>query len=181
MRSRKFPVLPLLAALAIIAPAMASDNPASHQHGHAELQLAINGNEVDLLLISPAGNLLGFEHHPRTSEQQQLADTTIDWLSETPLIDTREASCTVYGGTAKFEAAGGTHHGHDHHGDDAQHADIEVSQILICPGLDQSIRVTTPLTERFSGLEQLHIVWAGPDGQGAVRLGKAQHTFSLSR
>lgn len=175
---------PKLLALSVLSilmctPALAADNPGSHQHGHAELQLAFNGNEVDVLLISPAGNMLGFEHHPRTPEQQQIADKATEWLAETPLINTPESTCSVYGGTVQYEVAGG--HDSKDHGEEGLHADIEVTQILVCPGLDKSAFVTTLLTTHFPGLEQLDIVWAGPDGQGAARLKNGESRFKLNR
>lgn len=174
--------LPLSVLFALIsAPVPAADNPGSHQHGHAELQLAFNGNEVDLLLISPAGNMLGFEHHPRTPEEQKIADNATDWLAETPLINTPGSTCTVYGGTVQYEVAGGPHHDHKNHSDGGQHADIEVTQILICPGLNKSASMTTPLTTHFPGVELLDIAWAGPDGQGATRLMNGESSFSLGR
>ena len=60
-------------ASAILAPlpASAADNPGAHQHGHAELQIAIDTNSADVFLRSPAYNLLGFEHQPRTKQQHQ--------------------------------------------------------------------------------------------------------------
>lgn len=174
---------PAFAMLAVLlgTPAMAADNPASHQHGHAELQLAFNGDEVDLLLISPAGNMLGFEHHPRTPEQKQAADTLTDWLEETPLINTPGSTCTVYGSTVQHEIAGGSPQGDDDHANEGQHADIEVTQILICPGLEKTGVLTTQLTTRFPGLEHLDIAWAGPGGQGATRLAHGENSFRLGR
>ncbi|MGO2136491.1 ZrgA family zinc uptake protein [Marinobacter sp.] len=177
MPSQKLLMLPMILAL-ISSPAMAADNPGSHQHGHAELQLAFNGNQVDLLLISPAGNILGFEHRPRTEEEQQIADKAIGWLGETPLINTAELTCTVNGGTVQNEVANEHHHDHS---DEAQHADIEVTQTLTCPGLDKSAALTTPLTTQFPRMEHLDVAWAGPDGQGATRLNHGEHSFRLER
>jgi len=109
------------------------------------------------------------------------ADNATDWLAETPLINTPESTCTVYGGTVQYEVAGAYRHDDKDHGDEGQHADIEVTQILICPGLDKSASVTTPLTTHFPGLEHLDIAWAGSDGQGATRLENGESSFSLGR
>lgn len=177
MPSQKPLMLPMTLAL-ISAPAMAADNPGSHQHGHAELQLAFNGNQVDLLLISPAGNILGFEHRPRTEEEHQIADKAIEWLGETPLINTAESTCTVNGATVQNEVANEHHHDPS---DEAQHADIEVSQALTCSGLDKSAALTTPLTMQFPRMEHLDVAWAGPDGQGATRLNHGEHSFRPER
>src|SRR5690554_6575787 len=79
----------LLLSLSLAAwPVLASDNPGAHQHGHADLQMAIDNERVDLLLLSPAYNLIGFEHKPRTDEQQQRVNDTEQWASETAMINT---------------------------------------------------------------------------------------------
>jgi hypothetical protein len=178
--SKKALALTIISALTS-APATAADNPASHHHGHAEMQLAISGNQVELLLVSPAGNIFGFEHHPRTPEQHQIVSSATDWLGETPLVNTPESTCTVQEGSVQHELAGDHEHDEHAHGDQGQHADITVTQVLLCPGLDQSMSLTTPLSTRFPGLEHLDVAWVGPDGQGAIRLSHEESSFRLGR
>ena len=82
MRRYVMPLMTVALASAALAPltAGAANNPSAHQHGHAELQVAIDGNTADVFVRSPAYNLLGFEHEPRTEQQhQQLADLE-PWL-----------------------------------------------------------------------------------------------------
>ncbi|MBQ0832750.1 DUF2796 domain-containing protein [Marinobacter sp.] len=173
-------------ALSIISvlmstPAMAGDNPGSHQHGHANLQLAFNDNQVDLLFMSPAGNLLGFEHKPRTLKQKQEAGKVAVWLRESPLINTPESTCRVKAATVHHQTQDHNHDDGDAHGDQEQHADIEVTQVLICPGLNKSAFLTTPVSIHFPAVEYLDIAWAGPNGQAATRLEYGEHSFRLGR
>src|SRR5690554_4040508 len=44
----------LASAMLAPLPANAADNPGAHQHGHAELQIAIDTNTADVFLRSPA-------------------------------------------------------------------------------------------------------------------------------
>lgn len=157
---------------------LAADNPASHQHGHAQLQLAISGNQVDLLFLSPAYNVVGFEHHARTQAQRQEADAALFWLEQTPLVNTSKATCTVHAAAIQYEVAGADEHNEDKH---SQHADFEVTQVLDCPGLEEADSLTTSLTSRFPGLEHLEVAWAGPDGQGSTRLKHGEDSVSLGR
>ncbi|MDK9556477.1 DUF2796 domain-containing protein [Marinobacter sp. M216] len=167
--------LPLLVApLVITGVTVAADNPGSHQHGHAELQLAISGQKVDLHFQSPAQNLLGFEHRAHTPDQQETIDSVVEWLSETPLINTSSITCILESVAIESEFAGNA--SKPEHG---QHADFEISQLLDCPGLQSAEALTTPLTERFPGLEHLDVAWTGPDGQGAVVLEGDGNRFSL--
>src|SRR5690554_8081231 len=79
----------------VTAPAMAKDNPAAHQHGHAELQAAFDGEQINLLLESPPWNLLGFEHQPRTKEQRHKRDGLAEGVAANALINTEGGNCRV--------------------------------------------------------------------------------------
>ncbi|MCK2150746.1 DUF2796 domain-containing protein [Marinobacter alexandrii] len=178
---------PLLLPLLIASPlAVSAENPTAHQHGHAELQLALSGQTVELYALSPAYNLLGFEHEPRTSEEHQVVDTTIAWLHETPLINTLGLNCTIQASEVRYTFAGDqNHHGSEHEsenkGKHESHTDIEISQTLSCPDLDAASLLTSPMGSRFSALEHLEIAWTGPDGQGSLRLERGETSFQLGR
>lgn len=187
----------LLLSLSLAAwPVLASDNPGAHQHGHADLQMAIDNERVDLLLLSPAYNLIGFEHKPRTDEQRQRVNDTEQWVSETAMINTVAGNCTLVSSAMHVgwgEAKGDGHkhdhghshshsHSHNHDNDhDSGHADIEITQTLNCPGLSESAQFETGLMARFPELEHLNVQWVGPQGQGATRLSPGTTQFRLSR
>ena len=42
----------------------------AHEHGVANLNVAVEGNNIYIEFSSPAANIVGFEHHPRTHEQK---------------------------------------------------------------------------------------------------------------
>ncbi|EHJ05626.1 ZrgA family zinc uptake protein [Marinobacter manganoxydans] len=169
------------AAIASAGPVLASDNPGAHQHGHAELQLAIKGEQIDLLFTSPAYNLVGFEHRARSDDQKALVNEVTNWLGQTPLADTSEGGCAVMNAVVHHQAGGDDHghsHGHDHP-DESSHSDFEVTQTLSCPGLGSSQALATPITTRFSGIEHLGVQWVRPQGQGSARLGHGESRFEL--
>lgn len=177
---------PLLAA-AIIAsgPASASDNPGAHQHGHAELQLAIAANQIELIFTSPAHNLLGFEHRARTEQQTSRVVETTGWLETTPLANSHKAGCAVVDAVVHYSAGGDNHdHNHDHshghgHGNEHEpsHSDFEVTQTLSCSNLSAPGTLTTPLTERFPGVEHLSVQWVWSGSQGPDRLNHGEASF----
>ncbi|MCL1478249.1 MAG: DUF2796 domain-containing protein [Marinobacter sp.] len=45
--------------LCALATASTANEQQPHQHGHAQLQMAVENNSIDLILTSPAHNLLG--------------------------------------------------------------------------------------------------------------------------
>lgn len=183
--------LVLASSLAAMA-SLASDNPSAHQHGHADLQIAVDNDRIDLLLLSPAYNLIGFEHKPKTNEQRQRMQAVQSWSTETPLINTLAGDCTI-NSTALNTSWGDHddhehHHGHKHdhghdedHASNSAHADLEITQSLSCPGLSANTQLETTLMRQFPEIEHLNVQWVGPQGQGAVRLTPADPGFQLNR
>lgn len=180
-------------ASAILAPlpASAADNPGAHQHGHAELQIAVDTNNADVFLRSPAYNLLGFEHQPRTKQQhQQLADLE-QWAASTPLINTEDGNCKVKDASfhSSWPEATDQHdnhaHEHEHHDhrdeQESGHSDIEITQSLTCDGLANQHALATPLMEHFPALEHLDVQWIDASGQGATRLEAGDQQFRIGR
>ena len=110
------PTLLALPALLTSPLAASADNPGAHQHGYAELQLAFSGQTVELRALSPAYNLLGFEHEPRTEAQHQTVETALHWLEDTPLINTASASCSLKSSEVVYAHATDDHADADHHG-----------------------------------------------------------------
>ncbi len=168
-----------VSGLAGVPTAIAADNPGSHQHGQALLQLAADGEQLELTLESPAANLAGFERAARSAEERQQLSDIRHWLTANPLIDTVPASCrltaTVFDDEPEAVAAGDHHHGGDEHRE--SHSDYRLSQSLHCPGATTASRLRSALPERFPALEQLQVQWLTPQGQGSTVLTSAHAEF----
>lgn len=163
-------------------PALSQQNPAAHQHGRAQLQLVIDGEQIELLLQSPAYNLAGFEHRPETPEQQAAIDSITQWQQQTAAVNTTDGQCFPVAANLHADWGQGQTHEHDHHHEDspqqgAGHGDMEIAQSLRCPGLQDSAQFETGLLERFPAMEQLSVQWVGPQGQGSARLSRGQNRF----
>lgn len=185
MRKNAIPRLTVVLASAILAPlhAAAADNPAAHQHGHAELQIAMDNTTADVFLRSPAYNLLGFEHQPHSEQQRQQLAELKQWAVSTPLINTEDGNCKVK--DASFHSLWPettSHHEHEHQDEPGNgHSDIEITQSLTCNGLTGEKTLTTSLTERFPALEHLDVQWINASGQGSERLEAGEQQFRIGR
>ena len=174
----------VLAACALPAVALAADNPGAHNHGQARLQMAVDGNQIDLMFTSPAFNLAGFERQARTETEKKRLAEIHHWLETTPLITTAAGNCSVVDATVQLGDEPASHDGHndqhdnhhtdghsDHHYDEATHRDYEVVQQLSCAPISDSVTFDTPLPGRFPELEELTIEWVSPSGQGSTLIG----------
>ena len=115
--------LPVVASLLMLTGVTAAQQSA-HVHGIATLNLAIEGDELGIEFVSPAGNIVGFEHEAVTEAERRAIRDAIEQLRKgNELFDLPlAASCSLH--VAEVE------HGHgeeekreDGHGQDAEHDD----------------------------------------------------------
>lgn len=190
-----------LAAMALITPALAADNPGAHRHGHGQLQMAIEGNRVDLSFTSPAYNLAGFERDAQTPEEERHLQEIEDWLGTHPLVEGLSASCSVTGAEVHYAGSQQNdhhdkhshyehrhgdegHQGHDGHGhgdsrEGDSHREYQVSQQLECNELGVSQGFDATVMTRFPELEALAVQWVSEAGQGSVRLEGGNTRFTV--
>ena len=70
-------ILPALMFCTVAASA-AERQLDAHDHGHSRVNIALSGNDVLIELISPAANVIGFEHAPKTEDDHALIDAAVE-------------------------------------------------------------------------------------------------------
>lgn len=188
MRTPKAPGLTLLVAAAAIAglplAGHGHDHHRAHVHGVARMQVAFEKDTAELILSSPAANLLGFEHQPRSSRQQQILEETEEWLQSNALIQTSSEDCVVLDSLIHRTGAAADHTHQNHHQNETGHAgghsDIEVTQRLRCIS-NLSGDLLVPLMARFPAIEQLTVDWLTPTGQGHAVLTSGDSHIQLPK
>ncbi|MCL6416300.1 DUF2796 domain-containing protein [Aestuariirhabdus sp. Z084] len=90
-------LLSSLACTSLFIATSATAELAAHEHGHADLKIALEGKELEVQLVSPAYNLLGFEHDPKTDQQRQQVAQLIQQLRkpETLIQLPEDAQCSL--------------------------------------------------------------------------------------
>ena len=115
------------ALLSTAALAQVERQYGAHVHGVASGNLAIDGADLRLELEIPGFNLVGFEHAPRSEEQQAALDNALaflraaDWVQADPRGGCEVASINAHThGFSDAQSHDHAHdHGHDHHHDHA--------------------------------------------------------------
>lgn len=155
----------------------------AHVHGIGHLNLAIDEGSVEIELIVPAFDIVGFEHAPRTEEQHQAMAAAVTLLRDGErLFDWPSgAGCRLH----QVEIPSGladadTEHGHGHDEDDASvHSDVVAHYLFACAepaGIDRlDVNLFTP----FPSLEGLRVQYATAAGQGAGDLTPARNRLSF--
>lgn len=94
-----------------------------HEHGVADLDIALDGKQLLVQLTSPAANFLGFEHQPSTEEQKKAYAKMVKLLNKPKkIIDVEGGKCKLSEKDIDlpYEVAEHKHH-HDHDHDEHAH------------------------------------------------------------
>lgn len=164
-------------------PAM--EQHGKHEHGIATLSIAISDDGAELLLDSPAINIVGFEHMPASDDDKEHLDDIVkklekgnDLFTLTPEAGCELKDTEVLSGllgdeletsapqTAEASATTGQTPSAEH-----DHQDMEVTWAYACSNPEQLKDIQTTLFSVFpDGLQRLHIEWVTPSGASASEL-----------
>lgn len=160
---------------------------AAHVHGIATLTLAAEDHEIQVMLSSPAANIVGFEH-PTASESDRRAVAAAKAKLEDAqrlLVFPPAAGCRTVHSEIHSElfASGHAAHAHEaehkHEGGPAQHADIVAEYHFECATPGKLERLQVRLFDFFPATEHLEVEYVIGDKQGAAELGHAHPVLTF--
>lgn len=149
----------------------------AHEHGAAELTIALSGNEVAIDLQTPAFNVLGFEYAPASDEEKALLDESIAVLESGSLLQINsDAECTLVSATvhadvAQEEESEDASDETTHSDDETTHSDIEASYTLECEQSDNIASLdVSGLFDAFPNFEDIDVQFISETQQSATEL-----------
>ncbi|MFY0655280.1 MAG: DUF2796 domain-containing protein [Neptunomonas phycophila] len=191
LRNNTAKVRHLLAILGVAVSAGAVAGEA-HEHGKVALTLAIEAGNVEVSWRSPAVNLVGFEHQPKTPEEKQKVEQTLlnlkqgyeqIVLPDSALCLLKEADIDT---TLAAHAEGHDHDDHDHekhdgHGHDDHdhaehddhdhdhdhdgHADFSAKYTFECRHPEHLKQIEVNLMPSYPGIDEIRYQAITPAGQ----------------
>lgn len=199
----------LLAPLLLLAPGASAEEKHEHEHdqddehrqhgahvhGIAALSLALEGQEVQIELDSPAANIVGFEHAPSSESDHAALDKAVATLKDGERLFrfNEDAGCRME--TAKVTSAlldegHEKHEEHEEHAkeghEDAQHehegethSDIEAAYHFECDQPGKLKQMTVELFEAFPGMEKIEVQYVIESKQGATELTATNHAVKF--
>ncbi|WP_236172404.1 DUF2796 domain-containing protein [Pseudomonas pseudonitroreducens] len=189
------PLLLAVALLPLAAHAHAHDEHehgslGKHEHGVAQLNVALDGKTLELQLDSPAMNLVGFEH-AATSAADKATVATVQAQLKQPLqllslpasakcsVQSVELSSPLFGDAPKPEEHDHDDGDHDEH-EGHHHADIDAHYQLTCAQpQDLATLDFAPLFKRFPATQKIQVQLIGPSGQQGAELTAANPTLNF--
>ena len=159
----------------------------AHVHGEAILDVAVEGQKLDLHLDAPGASITGFEHPAVDAAERALYDTSVATL-RTParwLTPTAAAGCKA--GKTVVEA-----HGFDMPSKGSpssaspasgaaehEHSDFDVDVSFVCAHPEKLAAIDVALFARFPPLHKVIVNLALPTGQGRQELVPSAATIHL--
>lgn len=146
----------------------------AHEHGVATLSIAAGDEGVEIMLESPAINLVGFEHAASTDEEKQkLADAKAKLEAGAELfVMNSEAECSLKEAKVTSALLGNAEESEEHDAGDT-HSDMDVSWSFACSKPAELNEVSVKLFSAFpEGLHKLRAEWITDKGASAQELDK---------
>lgn len=142
-------------------------NAAAHLHGIGHLDLVVEGQQLVLELNIPAQDLLGFEHAPRTPEQQAQLEALQATLTqpEKLFILPTAARCELQAVTLHSSLFNGTRDPASDNHTAQQHADVHAHYAFRCARTEALQQLEIILFQQFPGSTKLLLQAIFPNGQ----------------
>lgn len=157
-----------------------------HEHGVASLNVALDGQTLEIQLESPAMNLVGFEHEANSDADKAKVAAARKQLEQPQVLFAlpAEAKCSLKEaelesplfGNAKHEE-----HEHEHDEDhDHGHSDIDASYDFTCanPAALKTLELSN-FFSTFPATEKLEVQLIGPSGQQGAELSPSKSRLSF--
>lgn len=152
---------------------------AAHVHGEAELSIAQEGSQIDIILLSPAMNIVGFEK-PTGSPEQKAAIQRAEQQLAKP-----DSLFTISGGKCALESMASNisellpgHALSSAEGETEAHHDIEAHFRYRCAAPQAIEKLNVELFDAFPSIETVFAQWVNEHGQGAQSLSRGSRRLT---
>lgn len=148
----------------------------AHEHGVANLSIAVGDKGVEIMLQSPAANIVGFEHAASSDEdKQKLAAAKAKLEAGADLFAINDsAGCELNSATVASALLGHDekHDEHEHeHKDGEAHSDMDTTWVFACAEPADVTEVSVKLFGAFpAGFEKINAEWVTAEGASAQEL-----------
>ena len=154
----------------------------AHEHGVASLNVALDGQTLEIQLQSPAMNLVGFEHEAKSDADKAKVAAARQHLEQPQALFALpiEAKCALQDSELDSPLFGGHAHDEHEHADEHGHSDIDASYRFACADAEalQTLELGS-FFGTFPGTEKLEVQLIGPSGQQGAELTPSNSRLSF--
>lgn len=159
------------------AAAAAEREHAAHVHGVARLDIAQEGGTVEMELVAPGADIVGFEHAPESAADKAAVKTAAAALENgaglfafPPQARCRLDDAEVRSDLLEHDGDEGEESGHSEEGESDEHAEFQARYRFQCERPDDATHLDLSFFELFPSAEVLNVQTSSPRGQSAQQL-----------
>lgn len=191
----------MLTVLALAsAPGLAKEQHGAHEHGKAELNVAIDGMNVMIAFESPADSIYGFEHEAKAAKDIATRDDAAKILKENAsslfqfqadrgcALTTSSIDPWVKEGADDHDhhdakkapsAKGKKESGHKQKHDHGNHGEVHANYTFTCTKSPASSKLTVTLIDTFPKLREIAVQLISDQKQSGSTLKSSNKTLDL--
>ncbi len=174
----------------------------AHEHGHSALNIAIEGDRIDMELIAPGADIVGFEHAAKSEEDVAAVEQAEATLGEPMSLFafSADAGCSVESASVEIEGEehqdehgdeahaeevrheDGEHAeaGHNEHKSEASHNEFHAAYTLTCSTPDGLDGIDfAAFFDSFAGAEEVEVTVISEKGQSSYEVERDAPTVDL--
>lgn len=183
-------------AVAVIAGGMALCTPSvyaqAHEHGVAEVGVAVEGKSVQIEFTAPGSAIMGFEHEAKTAaDKKKMADAFAKFRSNVASMFVFDQALGCKLNTVSIGLGGGDHdhrdghdHGHSHdadHDHDHGHSDVRALVDASCSRSVEGSTLRFQVSRYFPEAATLRVQVVGNSFQTGAELKGTRNSIKLGR
>jgi hypothetical protein len=151
----------------------------AHEHGVAHLNVAVDGTALFLEFISPAANIVGFEHSPRDIEQKALVKKAVDTLKDGKSMIVLPAGAQAWLADCNVKTDIDSDETHDEAHDHNGHSEFTVEYHFVCKHPEKLTHIDVMLMRAFPGTERIEVQLLTATKQTALELTPKHNRISF--
>jgi hypothetical protein len=156
-----------------------------HVHGQGTLDIAVEGNKIEMELVAPGMDIVGFEHVATTEDQKAAVEKAKAKLADVLSVFRLPVAAKCKADTANVENRKETHHPGEKDDDDdkpgaPQHSEFHATYTITCDAPESVTGMETAYFTDFAGGQLLNVNVTTPKGQTQAQMTREKPTLDLT-
>ena len=155
----------LMSAMISVVAAEETRQVDKHEHGVGELNIAVEGNAMNLEFMIPGADIVGFEYEAKSDSDIALVNTALSKFQDFESIFTLSSSGNCNLVNAEIEINQGDDHEDEHdHEDEEAHNEFVAHYSFTCGNVKEIDRIDFPYFTTFPNSGELEIQFVSEVG-----------------
>jgi len=155
-----------------------------HVHGQGTLDIAIEGGKIEMELVVPGMDIVGFEHVPSTDDQKAAVEKAKTKLADVLSIFKLPAAAGCKADAANVENRKETHAPGEKDDDDKpgepEHSEFHATWTISCAAPASVTGMETVYFSNFAGAQLLNVNVTSEKGQTQAQMTRDKPTLDLT-